>query len=474
MAARQNFQCLEDHLLCPICLEIFKQPLMLQCGHSYCKNCIHSLSGNLASCFTCPVCRKAVDSRSSSPNVSLARVIDTLMVINGSSGDQENCRDHHNPLSLYCEKDQQIICGLCGIIGQHKQHKITPLSSVYERMKEQLALLITGVQTQKNSVEGQMNKLIHNKTRIINESDVFKLVIQKEFQELRSFVDDEEANIIETVQLKCTSAVESIDEQLAEMSKSLKQFAEVEASLKKLSNENHLDFIQKYSSIVSSCELATQPQSDKAFSTISFKPGFRDDDIKLTVWKKLQKRILPEPEELKLDPSTAHPLLIITNGSTRVECGTYLKRLSLVQERFDYNTCILANKGFSSGKHYWQVIVNEKMKWRLGVIKGTTGRKGKLNKTPENGVWMIGVKEGKIYEAYKNPKVQLTLFVRPRKIGIFLDYEGKRLSFYNVDNPDELSLIYTFDADFQGKIYPIFDLCCVDRSDLAPITLCRV
>eukprot|EP00061_Rhincodon_typus_P016483 g44728.t1 len=179
-----------------------------------------------------------------------------------------------------------------------------------------------------------------------------------------------------------------------------------------------------------------------------------------------------QPEELKLDPSTAHPLLIITNGSTRVECGTYLKRLSLVQERFDYNTCILANKGFSSGKHYWQVIVNEKMKWRLGVIKGTTGRKGKLNKTPENGVWMIGVKEGKIYEAYKNPKVQLTLFVRPRKIGIFLDYEGKRLSFYNVDNPDELSLIYTFDADFQGKIYPIFDLCCVDRSDLAPITLC--
>uniref|UniRef100_UPI00398F7768 E3 ubiquitin-protein ligase TRIM50-like n=1 Tax=Pristiophorus japonicus TaxID=55135 RepID=UPI00398F7768 len=475
MAAKQNFQCLEDQLLCPICLEVFKQPLMLQCGHSYCKDCVLSLSGNLASCFTCPVCRKAVDCSSSPPNVSLARVIDTLTVMSGSSGEQENCRDHHNPLSLYCEQDQQIICGLCGIIGQHKQHKITPLSSVYERMKEQLALLITGAQMQKNNMERHMNKLIHNRTRIINESDVCKLVIQKEFQELRSFVDEEEANFIQAIQLKCTTAVESIDEQLEEMSKTLKQFVEAEVSLKKFSNENHLDFIRKYSSIVSSCEQVPQPESDKTFSTISFKPGFRHDDIKLTVWKKLQKRILPEPEELKLDSSTAHPLLIITNNSTRVECATYLKRLSIVQERFDYNTCILANKGFSSGKHYWQVIVNDKMKWRLGVIKGTTCRKGKLSKTPENGVWVIGVKEGKIYEAYKNPKMQLSLFVRPRKIGVFLDYEGGRLSFYNVDNPDELSLIYAFDADFQGKIYPIFDLCCVDRSsDFTPITLSRV
>ncbi|XP_072098973.1 E3 ubiquitin-protein ligase TRIM50-like [Mobula birostris] len=475
MAAKQNFQCLEDQLLCPICLEVFKQPLMLQCGHSYCKNCVLSLSSNLDNYFTCPVCRKTVDCSSSSPNVSLARVIDTLTVISGSSGNQENCRDHHNPLSLYCENDQQIICGLCGIIGQHKQHKLTPLSSVYGRMKEQLALLITEAQMQKNNMERHINKLKHNRARIINESDVCKLVIQKEFQELRSFVDEEEASFLQSIQLKCTIAVETIDEQLEETSKILKQLKEVEVSLKKLGNENHLDFIREYNSIASRCQQTPQPESDKTFSTISFKPGFRHDDIKLTVWKRLQKRILPEPEELKLDSSTAHPLLIITNGSTRVECGTYLKRLSLVQERFDYNTCILANKGFSSGKHYWQVIVNDKMRWRLGVVKGTTGRKGKLNKTPENGVWMIGVKEGKIYEAYQNPKIQLSILVRPQKIGVFLDYEGGRLSFYNVDNPDELSLIYVFDTVFQGKIYPIFDLCCVDRSnDTAPITLCRV
>lgn len=77
-----------------------------------------------------------------------------------------------------------------------------------------------------------------------NESDVCKLVIQKEFQELRGLVDEEEANFIQSTQLKCTTTVETIDEQLEEMSKTLKQLKEVEVSLKKLGNENHLDFIR--------------------------------------------------------------------------------------------------------------------------------------------------------------------------------------------------------------------------------------
>lgn len=106
---------------------------MLQCGHSYCKDCLDSLSHHLDSELRCPVCRQWVDCGSSPPNVSLARVIDALRL----PGDTEPtvCVHHRNPLSLFCEKDQEFICGLCGLLGSHQHHRVTPVSTVYSRMK---------------------------------------------------------------------------------------------------------------------------------------------------------------------------------------------------------------------------------------------------------------------------------------------------------------------------------------------------
>lgn len=133
MAWQVNVPRLEDRLQCPICLEVFREPLMLQCGHSYCKDCLLSLSRHLDAELRCPVCRQAVDCSSSSPNVSLARVIEALQ----QHGEPEPsvCTHHHNPLSLFCEKDQELICGLCGLLGSHQQHRVTPVSTVYSRMK---------------------------------------------------------------------------------------------------------------------------------------------------------------------------------------------------------------------------------------------------------------------------------------------------------------------------------------------------
>lgn len=136
MAWQASVPELQDQLQCPICLEVFKEPLMLQCGHSYCKGCLVSLSCHLDSELRCPVCRQEVDGSSSPPNVSLARVIEALR-LPGAPGAMEPavCEHHRNPLSLFCEKDQELICGLCGLLGSHQHHPITPVSTVYSRMK---------------------------------------------------------------------------------------------------------------------------------------------------------------------------------------------------------------------------------------------------------------------------------------------------------------------------------------------------
>ncbi|CAD5205942.1 unnamed protein product [Bursaphelenchus okinawaensis] len=45
----------DDQLKCPICGYFFKMPVRLDCGHSFCKNCIDKW---LRSCNSCSICRQ--------------------------------------------------------------------------------------------------------------------------------------------------------------------------------------------------------------------------------------------------------------------------------------------------------------------------------------------------------------------------------------------------------------------------------
>ncbi|XP_042298422.1 LOW QUALITY PROTEIN: E3 ubiquitin-protein ligase TRIM50-like [Sceloporus undulatus] len=470
MARKMSIDQLEDQLLCPICLEVFREPLMLQCGHSYCKPCVVSLSGGPGEALLCPVCRKAVDCTSSPPNVSLARVIEALRGAGegcGASGPEaceESCPDHRNPLSLFCEDDRAVICGLCGTIGTHRHHKVTPVSSVYSRMKEELSVLMTGVQQQQRDLDEHVSRLMNNKTRIANESDVFKWVIRKQFQELHRYIDEEKARFLGQIERQVAGLVASIQVQAEQAADALRELKELEDSLQSLNNESQLDFIRKHGSLPSRSELPHQhPAEGGTFTAISFKPGFHQDDVQMMVWKRLLRRVLPAPETLKLDPESAHPMLELSKGNTVVRCGLLSQRRNSHPERFDYSTCVLASKGFSWGQHYWEVIVGGKSHWRLGVVKATASRKGKLGKSPEQGAWLIGLKEGKVYEAFASPRVALPLTSRPRRVGVFLHYERGEVAFFNADSPNELLPIYAFQAEFQGKLYPLLDVCWHER-----------
>lgn len=136
MDRKPSVASLEDQLRCPVCLEVFTEPLMLECGHSYCRSCVRSMDLDQLGQLHCPVCRCSVDGLSPPLNLSLARLVESLREVNRMGvAPSDNCPEHHNPLSLYCEEDQLVICGLCGSIGAHRAHKVTPVSSVYSRMK---------------------------------------------------------------------------------------------------------------------------------------------------------------------------------------------------------------------------------------------------------------------------------------------------------------------------------------------------
>ncbi|KAK7146290.1 hypothetical protein R3I93_013891 [Phoxinus phoxinus] len=53
----------EQHLRCPVCKSMFKDPVSIPCGHNYCNVCINALWDNCAGEYVCPHCGKASETR---------------------------------------------------------------------------------------------------------------------------------------------------------------------------------------------------------------------------------------------------------------------------------------------------------------------------------------------------------------------------------------------------------------------------
>lgn len=156
--------------------------------------------------------------------------------------------------------------------------------------------------------------------------------------------------------------------------------------------------------------------------------------------------------DVTLDPHTAHPELILSEDGKKVQHGNLNQYYPDYDKRFDKSMTVLGNKGFSSGRFYFEVQVKGKTQWSLGVARESINRKGALNLCPESGNWALWQSNAKEYKACESSPVSLFLNETLRKVGVFVDYEEGLVSFYDVESRTH---IYSFTGQaFTEKLYP--------------------
>ncbi|XP_034045925.1 butyrophilin subfamily 1 member A1 [Thalassophryne amazonica] len=184
------------------------------------------------------------------------------------------------------------------------------------------------------------------------------------------------------------------------------------------------------------------------------------------MWKQRSKKIgaisyIPQPVwewisdaavEVTLDLDTANPDLLISPDEKRMRCGFERKEIPNYHQRFDGWWCAVGVEGFGSGRHYWEAEVGER-DWRLGVAKESALRKGFKSLNTNTGYLTLRLERGSELKVLTVPFTALPPDLIPSKVGIYLDYDGGQLSFYDVDRHAH---IYTYSETFSEKLFPLF------------------
>ncbi|XP_067437219.1 uncharacterized protein [Thunnus thynnus] len=186
----------------------------------------------------------------------------------------------------------------------------------------------------------------------------------------------------------------------------------------------------------------------------NFHSGSKEEDTRK---KPKLKWVQQFAVEVTLDHNTAHPNLILSNDGKQVHHGDVRKKLPSNPERFYRCVNVLGQQSISTGRFYYEVQVKGKTAWYLGVAKESIKRKGDITTRPKNGYWTIMLTNGGEYEANDDDPEGLSVNQPPQKVGVFVDYEGGLVCFYDVD---AAALLYCFSGcSFTEKLYPFFSPC---------------
>ncbi|XP_004911544.2 E3 ubiquitin/ISG15 ligase TRIM25 [Xenopus tropicalis] len=565
---------LRDEQSCSICLNIYTDPVMLPCGHNYCRGCIGGLldtqegSGG----YSCPECRAEFQQRPAlqrnrtlgniaerflpaqseqqgapgiyctyciqSPVAATksclhceASLCDNHVRVHSKSAEHilcqpsdslpnRKCSAHKRLLEYYCMEDNACICVSCHIVGHHIGHKVALLSEASERKKGKL----------RNALE----RLILKRERAERDS--------QRLQERRREMEEKAANETERVTALfrgIREQLEALEERvLSEISRQRDSLLlcfsdliqQLEMNKEELSREIHdteeLCNMADPLTVLQGAELdgdafcdAWEAETEGRGSGGNKDPTIWDLDEDLISEKLLtglagivrsMKAAIrhtgqdtnPEAEGAELSApvplppaesngpghlcdtpgslapqAESDPLYGLKATDMSIDINTMNNRLEFIDkgvhwcskfadhfptcERFQDYPQALSIQSFSSGRHYWDV------KWVKVVVTGSTGyciigvaypsmqRYGQESYIGRNkksvGLFLWDDRYSVIHDGQRK---NLPYISTCNKIRVSLDYDGGRLSFYELSEP--IRHLHTVTATFTEPLHAAF------------------
>ncbi|XP_048012523.1 tripartite motif-containing protein 16-like [Megalobrama amblycephala] len=324
----------QDEFMCPVCLDLLKDPVAIPCGHSYCKICITGCwdQEDQMRVYSCPQCRQTFSPRPAlAKNTILAEMVEKLKKIKfpadcyAGAGDvqcdvctgrkhkavksclvclnsycqnhleqheslfkgkrhnlteatgrlQEMiCQKHDKILEVFCRTDQKCICLLC-TMDEHKNHDTVSAASQrtekQHQLKETQKMFQQRIQQREKDLQ-QLREAVESHKRSAQTAVEDS---ERIFTELIRSIERCRSEATQRIRDQEKTAVSRAEGRLERLEQDINDLRRRDAEMEQLSHtQDHIHFLQSFQS------LSAPPEStdvnDDPFSSLSSFDGVRE------------------------------------------------------------------------------------------------------------------------------------------------------------------------------------------------------
>uniref|UniRef100_A0A672LBF5 Tripartite motif-containing protein 16-like n=1 Tax=Sinocyclocheilus grahami TaxID=75366 RepID=A0A672LBF5_SINGR len=394
MAGARVFQ---DEFTCPVCLDLLKDPVTIQCGHSYCMSCITDCLNEEDDkrVYSCPQCRQTFSPRPAlARNTMLAEVVEKLK---------------KTKLSADCDAGAgDVQCDVC-------------TGRKYKAVKSCLMCLNSYCQNHLEQHESWFKGKRHSVIEATGRLQ--EMICQKHEKLLEVFCRTDQ---------KCICVLCTVTEH--------KNHDTVSAADQRTEKQCQTVPLERLGSQGKPFSQCPRSPSSSATSGAPTPPGWP--------W--------PYSHQLTLDLNTAYKHLRLSESNRVITATNTVQSYPDHPDRFQYYSPVLCRESVC-GRCYWEIEWSGCV--RISVSYKSISRKGRryecvFGSRSNDQSWSLFCSPSSYSFIHNNiwtaPSVKSII----RRIGVFVDHSAGTLSFYSVF--DTMSLIHTVQTTFTQPLYAGF------------------
>ncbi|XP_034161413.2 tripartite motif containing 35-30 [Pangasianodon hypophthalmus] len=444
----------EDDFSCPVCCDIFREPLLLACSHSICKSCLHTFWQQRGA-LECPICRTVSSTPEPPVNVVLHNMCQAVLKERNRrmSVEMEGlCSIHREALTLFCIKDQRPLCTKCKNSRLHSNHTVCSIHEASQNLKHALEMKLKPLHEKTKIYEDFKQSCVKTVEHIMKQSQNTEALIRGEFNKFHQFLwDEEEARITalkEEEEQRSQTVKKKIDKITIQIASVLDT---IKATEKQMQGEDLL-FLLNYNTSLERTQ--AKLENPEKLSGVLINVAKHLSNLSFQVSEKMHSFVQYTP--VVFDPNTAHAGLIVSDDLITVAYKGELQQLPDNSERFEGYVSVIGSEGFNSGTHWWDVEVGDNTAWAVGVISES------VYKHRENlsrfGLWYVGFCNDKYGKGYA-PEILTLLRVseKIKRIRVQVDFNKGKVIF--TDSARNICL-HIFKQSFKERVFPYFYSHC--------------